>query len=111
MKSLFTTGIGRLRLIAFLEGCSLLVLLFVAVPFKYAWGNKSLVEAIGPAHGALVLLYLFNAFSSAVEYDWKFSHLTWKIICACFVPFGTFYMDRKIFRPLYVARKDGGTRE
>ncbi|RQP15081.1 MAG: DUF3817 domain-containing protein, partial [Parapedobacter sp.] len=32
MKKLFTTSIGRLRLLAILEGISLLVLVFIAVP-------------------------------------------------------------------------------
>ena len=98
------SGIGRLRIIAFLEGLSLILLLFVAVPVKYVLGDKFLVTGIGPVHGALVLLYLINTFSAAVEYRWRFTHTTWKIIVACLVPFGTFYVDRKIFKPLYLLK-------
>ena len=104
MRSFINTGIGRLRLAAFAEGFSLLVLLFIAVPVKYITGEPMLVSGIGPIHGALVLLYLFNAFSSAVEYRWKFSRVTWKIIVACLVPFGTFYVDHTYLRPLFIAR-------
>ena len=98
------SGIGRLRVIAFFEGLSLILLLFVAMPLKYVMGNPSLVSGLGPVHGALVLLYLINTFSAAVEYRWQFTRTTWKIIVACLVPFGTFYIDRRIFRPLYLRK-------
>ena len=98
------SGIGRLRIIAFFEGLSLILLLFVAVPVKYILGDRSFVAGLGPVHGALVLLYLINTFSAAVEYRWQFTQTTWKVIVACLVPFGTFYIDRRIFRPLYLRK-------
>ena len=100
MKKYFTTTIGRLRLYGFLEGISLLALIGVAVPFKYLLHNPYWVKAIGPVHGALFLLFVFNALSTGVEHKWKFRETTWKVIIACFVPFGTFYIDKKILRPL-----------
>lgn len=100
MTSYFTTTIGRLRLYAFLEGISLLILVFVAVPVKYILHNPDWVKNIGPVHGALFLLFVFNALRTGVEQHWKFRETTWKIIVACFIPFGTFYIDYKIFRNL-----------
>lgn len=47
MKKTLTTSIGRLRLLAFLEGFSLLVLVFIAVPLKYFGSNPSLVKTLG----------------------------------------------------------------
>jgi len=88
--------IGRLRLLGILEGVSLLVLLGIAVPVKYAAGNPSLVKAIGPVHGVLFLLFVFNTLSVGIEYKWKFSTTTWKVLLACIIPFGTFYVDRSI---------------
>jgi integral membrane protein len=96
MLHLLKTKIGRLRILGFLEGVSLLILILVAVPMKYYFGNPSLTKAIGPIHGALFLLFLFNALSVGVEYGWKFKTTTWKVLLACFVPFGTFYIDRHI---------------
>lgn len=52
MTKFFTTTAGRLRLFAFLEGISLLALVFIAVPYKYALDNPSLVKSIGPIHSA-----------------------------------------------------------
>lgn len=90
------TTIGRLRLLAFLEGVSLLVLLGIAVPYKYLYGNPALVKTVGPIHGVLFLLFAFNTINVAIQYKWKFSTTTYKVLLACFIPFGTFYVDRTI---------------
>ncbi|WP_375434048.1 DUF3817 domain-containing protein [uncultured Hymenobacter sp.] len=91
--------IGRLRLLGLLEGASLLLLIGVAVPFKYLYGNPSLVRALGPVHGLLFLLFVLNTLRVGVEYQWRFS-TTWKVLLACLLPFGTFYVDRKILAPM-----------
>ncbi|UPQ76085.1 MULTISPECIES: DUF3817 domain-containing protein [Chryseobacterium] len=96
MINLFKTRIGRLRIIAILEGISLLVLVFIAVPLKYAFNNPAIVKVMGPVHGSLFLLFLFNTLSVGVEQQWKFKQITWKVLLACMIPFGTFYIDRKI---------------
>jgi integral membrane protein len=99
-KNFFTTSVGRLRLLAFLEGTSLLVLVFIAVPVKHIIGNPSLVRVIGPIHGALFLLFVFQTMGVAIEQRWKFQAITWKILLACLIPFGTFYIDRSILSKL-----------
>lgn len=100
MIELFKTKIGRLRIIGYLEGISLLILVFVAVPIKYYFGNPGLSKALGPIHGAIFLLFLFNVLSVGVEQNWKFKTTTWRVIVACFIPFGTFYIDSKILSKL-----------
>lgn len=100
MKTFFT-AIGRLRLCAFLEGISLLVLVFIAVPLKYGFDQPMLVKSIGPIHGALFLLFVFSALRVGVEQRWKFRETTWKVLLACFIPFGTFYIDYTLFRKLH----------
>src|SRR4051812_642137 len=96
MLKFLTTKIGRLRLIAFLEGISLLLLVGIAVPLKYAYGNPSMVKTLGPIHGLLFVFFVVNTLSVGVEYKWKFSTTTWKVLLACFIPFGTFYIDKTI---------------
>lgn len=100
MMKFFTTTLGRLRLFAFLEGISLLVLVFIAVPLKYYFDNPTLVKSIGPVHGALFLFFVFNALRVGIEQQWKFRETTWKVLIACFIPFGTFYIDYKILRSI-----------
>lgn len=98
MKQLLNTNLGRLRLIGYLEGTSLLTLAFIAAPLKHFFGITTLTGVLGPVHGALFLLFVFNTISVAVEQGWKFRQTTWKVLLACLVPFGTFYIDRKILR-------------
>ncbi len=98
--NLLKTKAGRLRILAILEGISLLILVFVAVPLKYGLGNPGPVKLMGPVHGTLFLLFLFNTLSVGIEQQWKFKETTWKVILACFIPFGTFYIDRKILSRL-----------
>jgi integral membrane protein len=96
MRSLFKTNVGRLRVLGFLEGISLILLVFIAVPIKYGTDDPTLTKMIGPIHGALFLLFILNTLSVGVEQKWEFKKTTWKVILACFIPFGTFYIDRKI---------------
>lgn len=96
MKNYLLTNIGRLRLLGLLEGISLLLLIGIAVPAKHIFGNPALVRSIGPVHGILFLLFVFNTLSVGVEYNWKFKTTTWKVLLACMIPFGTFYIDKTI---------------
>lgn len=98
MTHLFRSQIGRLRIIGYLEGISLLLLLFIGVPLKYYWQDPTLVKAIGPIHGALFLWFIFSTLSVAVEQQWKFRDTTWKVLVACMIPFGTFYIDKSLLR-------------
>lgn len=96
MIHLLHTNTGRLRIIGFLEGVSLLTLLFIAVPLKYIFEMPFLTRPIGTIHGALFLLFIFKTLSVGVEQNWKFRDTTWKVLLACMIPFGTFYIDSKI---------------
>lgn len=100
MKQYVTSSIGRLRLLALLEGLSLIVLVFIAVPIKYLGSNPQWVETIGPIHGVLFLLFVFQTLQVGVEQRWRFATTTWKVLLACLIPFGTFYIDRSILRKL-----------
>ncbi len=62
------------------------------------------VKTIGPIHGALFLLYLFLTLSAATEYNWKGTTIS-KVLLASLIPFGTFYPEQKILRPIYKSEK------
>jgi integral membrane protein len=82
-----------------LEGVSLLLLLFIAMPMKYYFHYLQVTKIIGTVHGCLFLLFVLNTLSVGVEQRWKFAATTWKVLLACVIPFGTFYIDRKILAP------------
>jgi integral membrane protein len=65
---------------------------------KHLFHNPALSKFLGPIHGAIFLVFVLNTMSLAIEQNWKFRTTTWKIIVACFIPFGTFYIDHKIFK-------------
>lgn len=71
MTKFFNSNIGRLRLLAILEGLTLLVLVFVSVPLKHAFGVTQLSSILGPIHGIFFLLFVFNTISVATEYEWS----------------------------------------
>ena len=82
------------KIIAWLEGVSLLALLFFAMPMKYILNNEIYVKHIGMAHGILFILYIALATLLKIEQNWNFKKYV--IICiASFLPFGTFYVENK----------------
>lgn len=96
-SDLIKTPIGRLRIIAFLEGVSFLVLLGIAMPLKYMAGLPEAVRMVGMAHGVLFILYVLLLIQVAVEKAWSLKISTLAFL-ASLVPFGTFYADSKYFR-------------
>jgi integral membrane protein len=97
ISSLIKTSLGRLRIIAFLEGVSLLILLGIAMPLKYMAGIPEVVSVVGMAHGVLFVLYVLLLVQVAIERSWSFKKVILSFF-ASFVPFGTFYADAKWFR-------------
>ena len=50
------------RIVAFLEGVSYILLLFMAVPLKYWGGDEQYVKLLGMPHGLLFVGYIILAF-------------------------------------------------
>ena len=83
------------RVLGWLEGLSLLALLFVAMPIKYLLGQPELVRYLGSVHGLLFVLYCFCAVGIYSKYKWSLKVLLLCLVLSC-LPFGTFYFDKKI---------------
>ncbi|WP_309641740.1 DUF3817 domain-containing protein [Flavobacterium sp.] len=85
------------KTIALLEGISLLLLLFFAMPMKYIFDLPIYVRIVGMAHGLLFIAYIALAIMSKVEEKWEIKKFA--IICvASIIPFGTFYVEKKYLR-------------
>lgn len=82
------------RGISLLEGLSLLILLFIAMPIKYILGDPEYVKHVGMAHGLLFVAYVLFAIMTKFELDWKPKTLL-IVFVASVIPFGTFYVDKK----------------
>jgi integral membrane protein len=84
-----------LRFMALLEGSSLLLLLFVAMPLKYQFGYPEAVRFVGAAHGGL-----FLGFNAVLFYHVFKGHLSevkgFVGFLASLLPFGTFVYKAKV---------------
>ncbi len=100
MKNLLSSSIGRLRLVSIIEGISLIVLVLIAVPLKYSYDDPSWVKTIGPIHGALFVLFAILTLMEAYDKKWKLKTTAMVFLIASFIPFGCFYVDNKILKPM-----------
>jgi integral membrane protein len=94
---LLSTPIGRLRVIAFIEGISYLLLLGVAMPLKYFAGMPAAVKTAGWIHGALFMLYLLAVAEVALKRRVSLA-LAFGALVASLIPFGTFALDARLRR-------------
>lgn len=91
------TMMGQLRLVAFLEGLSLIILLFIAMPLKYMADMPQMVRIVGMAHGLLFIVYVGYVLFARSEFGWDMRK-TLLALGLSIVPFGTFWADWKLFR-------------
>jgi integral membrane protein len=96
LNQLFLTSLGRLRLIGFLEGISLLVLLGIAMPLKYLAGQPAAVRHVGMAHGVLFVLYVLLVIQVAILRRWSFGKALLALAVSV-LPFGTFWAEKRLF--------------
>lgn len=102
---MFNTPLGRFRVVAFLEGCSFLLIgLTMVLKYKYAMPGPNYV--VGMIHGLLFILYVGLLLHVAYLYKWSFLKVVLSFL-ASLVPFGTFYADRKLFRD---GQREAGSR-
>lgn len=89
----------QFRWVAFFEGLSFVLLLFIAMPLKYWAGLPLAVRVVGMIHGLLFVAFLGALFRAALERDWPARR--WGLaLFSSLVPFGTFVFDRSIKREL-----------
>ena len=83
------------RIVAFLEGLSYILLLFIGVPLKYIGNDVTLVKLLGMPHGFLFMAYI--AFVIVLRFDnpWFKKHFI-LITLASIIPFGTFVVEHKL---------------
>ncbi len=89
----------HLRFSAITEGISFLLLLFVAMPLKYMAGMPEFVRYTGMLHGALVIWYAYSVIWARGAGKITTMQAVWAVV-ASLLPFGTFYVDAKIFKKI-----------
>jgi integral membrane protein len=89
--------LGRLRCLAWLEGASLLVLLFVAMPLKHFWGMPAPVRIVGSFHGLLFVMFCVTLFHIALERSWSWQRGL-RVLFLATLPGGILFLDRRLKR-------------
>ncbi len=85
------------RKVAFIEGLSFIILVFVAMPLKYIWDTPEAVSVVGMIHGILFIIYIWILIRVWIDLDWKFSRAALGVFVSL-VPFGTMFFDPSLKR-------------
>jgi integral membrane protein len=85
----------RFRFMGLLEGSSLLILLFLAMPLKYFFGIPEAVRVVCSIHGFLFVSYCLMIAYMTFIVKWPFVYSVIAVIVA-FIPFGNIIFDRKL---------------
>lgn len=102
------TPLGKFRLIAFIEGCSFMLLVCVGMPLKYLAKIPEPNWVIGAIHGGLFFLYVILLAWAARSRNWP---LWWIGIAfaASLLPIGTFLLDPSLRRELLLESSESMT--
>lgn len=90
-------NLKRLRTVAIIEGSTLVLLLFVAVPLKYKMGMPAFVSVMGPVHGVAFLAYI-AALIAALGVGLITSLKLVVGTVAAFIPFGSFVFEKMMLK-------------
>ena len=102
----------RYRVMAYLVGTLLVILMLVGVPLKYFGNDGRLVTWIGIPHGWLYMILLITAFDLGRRAKWSWRRLI-LIALAGTIPFLSFVAERsatKDVRPKIARLEAGGSR-
>lgn len=95
-------ALTRYRVMAYVVGVWLILLVLVAVPLKYLADQPRMVEIVGPLHGFLYMIYLVTAVDVAFRARWS-AVRTVLVMLAGTVPFLSFYAERRVTAELQPA--------
>lgn len=90
-------ALTRYRIIAYIVGVVLIVLVLVGMPLKYLADNDTVVAGIGPAHGFLFILYVLATFDLGRRAHWPLTRML-LVMLAGTIPFLSFWAERKVTR-------------
>jgi integral membrane protein len=94
----------RYRIIAWIVGVVLIVLVLIGMPLKYLGDNDTVVATVGPAHGFLFMVYLVATFDLGRRAKWPLSRML-VVMLAGTIPFFSFWAERKVTRSWIGSRR------
>ena len=90
-------ALQRYRVMAYIVGVGLLVLVLAGVPLQYGADIPQVAQVVGPVHGFLYIVYLAAAFDLARRARFTLWQLA-AMVGAGFVPGLAFVIERRVAR-------------
>ena len=90
-----SAALTRYRVLAYVVGVGLLILVLVAMPLKYFADAPGAVAVVGPIHGFLFFLYVLAAIDLAVRCRWSPVRAL-LVLVAGTIPFLSFVAERNV---------------
>jgi len=91
------TVLRNYRIMAWIVGVPLAVLILVAVPLKYLADNPTPVTVIGIAHGYLYLIFIITAVLLSLKRHWDIKRTLIVILCGT-IPLVSFYTEHVVHK-------------
>lgn len=88
-----SSALTRFRVVAYVVGVVLILLVLVAMPLKYLADSPGMVALIGPVHGFLYIVYLVVTFDLSMRQRWTLRR-TVLLLLAGTIPFLSFVAER-----------------
>jgi integral membrane protein len=92
----------RYRVMAFIVGVGLLILVFIGIPLQYGAGEPVVAQVVGPIHGFLYIVYLLAALDLARRARFTLWQLA-GMVGAGFVPFLAFFVEHRVTQRVRLA--------
>jgi integral membrane protein len=89
------TALLAYRIAAWVTGVGLVILVFVAMPLKYFFGQPLLVAIVGMAHGFLYMAYIVITLLLAERCRWRPVDAL-VILVAGTIPLASFFAERRV---------------
>lgn len=87
----------RMRLVSVVEGSTLMIMVFVAVPIKHLGGHAIATTIMGPVHGIAFLLYVWMLIQTLSAAHFSRRDVV-RMVVAAFIPFGAVFNERALRR-------------
>jgi len=87
----------RFRIMAYVVGVALLVLVFIGIPLQIWGDNANVVQVVGPIHGFLYIAYLVIGADLFRRAGWPIWRL-WVVVVSGLIPFAAFVVEHRVAR-------------
>jgi len=88
-----SSALTRFRVVAYIVGVVLILLVLVAMPLKYLADSPGMVAVIGPIHGFLYIVYLVLTLDLSMRQRWALGRMV-VLLLAGTIPFLSFAAER-----------------